>query len=93
MLSCFTVLVQYLLKSTCLRRLHRYVCYRRVPPFRPGKGYKLSHVLFDTRLSVHSQREVEKLSSVAIGMASETIATCMALRAGMIGQQRHLTSL
>ena len=38
---------------------------------------------------MHSQREVEKFSSVAIGMASETIATYMALKAdGMIGQQR-----
>ena len=36
---------------------------------------------------MHSRREVEKLSSVAIGMTSETIATYMALRAGnMIGQ-------
>ena len=49
-------------------------------------GHKFSHVLFDFRLSVHSQREVEKFSSVAIGMASETLATYMALRAGMIGQ-------
>ena len=48
--------------------------------------------LFDPRLSVHSQREVGKFSSVAIGMASETIATYMALRAGVIGQQRHSTS-
>ena len=62
--------------------------YRRVPPFRPYKWHKFSHVL---RLSVHSRREVEKLSSVAIGMASETIATYMALRAGMIGQHRHST--
>ena len=60
--------------------LHRCVYYRRVPPFRPGKGYNFSHVLFDPRLSVHSQREVGKFSSVAIGMASETIATYMALR-------------
>ena len=72
--------------------LHRCVYYRRVPPFRPGKGYNFSHVLFDPRLCVHSQREVGKLSSVAIGMASETIATYMALRAGVIGQQRHSTS-
>ena len=49
-------------------------------------------VLFDPRLSVHSQREVGKFSSVAIGMASETIATYMALRAGVIGQQRHSIS-
>ena len=75
-----------------LGMLHRCVYYRRVPPFRPGKGYKFSHVLFDPRLSVHSQREVGKFSSVAIGMAIETIATYMALRAGVIGQQRHSTS-
>ena len=37
-------------------------------------------------------KEVGKFSSVAIGMASETIATYMALRAGVIGQQRHSTS-
>ena len=74
--------------------LHRCVYYRRVPPFRPGKGHRYSHVvLFNSRLSVHYRREVEKFSSVAIGMAGETIATYMALRAGMIGQQkRHLTS-
>ena len=72
--------------------LHRYVYYRRVPPFRPGKGYTFCQVLLDSRLYVHSRREVEKFSSVAIGMASETIATYMALRAGMIGQQRHSTS-
>ena len=67
--------------------------YSRVPPFRLGKGHKFSRVLFDSiRLSVHSRREVEKFSSVAIGMASETIATYMALRAGMIGQHRHSTS-
>ena len=71
--------------------LHHCVYYRRVPPFRPGEGHKFPHVLFDSRLSVHSQREVEKLFSAAIGMASETIATYMALRAGMIGQQRHST--
>ena len=59
---------------------------------RPGKGYNFSHVLFDPRLSVRSQREVGKFSSVAIGMASATIATYMALRAGVIGQQRHSTS-
>ena len=35
---------------------------------------------------MHSRREVGKFSSVAIGMTSETIATYMALRAGMIGQ-------
>ena len=73
--------------------LHHCVYYRRVPQFRPGKGHKFSHVLFDSRLSMHSRREVEKFSSVAIGMASETIATYMALRAGMIGQQRHSISL
>ena len=61
---------------------------RRVPPFRRGEGHKFSHVLFDSRFPVHSRREVEKFSSVAIGIASETIATCMALRAGMLGQQR-----
>ena len=72
--------------------LHRRVYYRRVPPFRPGKGQNISHVLFDSRLSVHSRREVEIFSSVAIGMASVTIATYMALRAGMIGQHRHSTS-
>ena len=66
--------------------------YRRVPLFRPGKGHLFSRVLFDSRLSVHSRREVEKPSSVAIGMASETIATYMELRAGMIGQHRHSTS-
>ena len=60
--------------------LHRCVYYRRVPAFRPGKGYNFSHVLFDPILSVHSQREVGKFSSVAIGMASETIATYMAQR-------------
>ena len=41
--------------------LHRCVYYRRVPPFRPGKGYNFSHVLFDPRLSVvdsHIQRIV-----------------------------------
>ena len=68
--------------------LHRCVYYRRVPPFRPGKGHRFSHVLFDSRLSVPCRTEVEKFSSVAIGMASETIATYMALRAGMIGQHR-----
>ena len=57
-----------------------------------ARGTIFSHVLFDPRLSVHSQREVGKFSSVAIGMASETIATYMALRAGVIGQQRHSTS-
>ena len=62
------------------------------PPFRPAEGHIFFHVLFDSRLSVLSRREVEKFSSVAIGMASETIATYMALRAGMIGQQRHSTS-
>ena len=72
--------------------LHHCVYYSRVPPFRPGEGQKCSHVLFDSKLSVHSQREVEKFSSVAIGMASETIATYMTLRAGMIGQQRRSTS-
>ena len=73
--------------------LHRCVYYRRVPPFRPGKGYNFSHVFKEKfRLSVHSQREVGKFSSVAIGMASETIATYMALRAGVIGQQRHSIS-
>ena len=68
--------------------------YRRVPTFRPGEGHKFSCVLFDSRLSAHSQREVKKFSSVAIGMTidSETIATYMALRAGMIGQHRHSTS-
>ena len=71
---------------------HRCVYYRRVPSFRPGKGHTFSHVLFDYRLSLHSRREVEKFSSVAIGMASETIATYTALRAGMIGQQRYSTS-
>ena len=68
------------------------VYYRRVPPFRPGTGHTFSHVLFDSRLSAHSQKEVKEFSSVAIGMASETRATYMALRAGMIGQQRHSTS-
>ena len=72
--------------------LHRFVYYRRVPPFRPGKGHKFSHVLFDSRLSVHSRREVEIFSPVAIGMASETIATYMVLRAGMIGHHRHSTA-
>ena len=72
--------------------LHHCAHYRRVPPFRPGKGHKFSHGLFDFRLSVHSRREVEKFSFVAIGMASETIETYMALRAGMIGQHRHSTS-
>ena len=57
------------------------VYYTRVPPFRPGKGQIFHHVLFDSRLSVHSRREVEKFSSVAIGTASETIATYMVLRA------------
>ena len=66
--------------------------YRRVPPFRPGRGHKFYRVLFDSRLYVHSQRKVEKFSSVAIGMTSETIATYVALRAGMIGQHRHSTS-
>ena len=66
--------------------------YRKVSPFRPGKGHEFSRMLFDSRLSVHSRREVEKFSSVAIGMTSETIATYMALRAGMIGQHRHSTS-
>ena len=66
--------------------------YRKIPPFRPGKRHKFSHALFDSRLSVHSLREVEKFFYVAIGMASETIATYMALRTGMVGQQRHLTS-
>ena len=66
--------------------------YRRVPPFRPGKGHKFSRVLFDSRLAVHPRREVENFSSVAIGMASETIATYMTLRAGMIGQHMHSTS-
>ena len=75
--------------------LHRCAHYRRVPPCRPGKGHNFSHdVFFDSRLSVHFRRgEVEKFSSVAVGMACETIATYMALRAGMIGQQRHSTSL
>ena len=59
-----------------------------VPPFKPGKGHKFSHVLFDSRLSVHSRREVENFSSIAFGTASETIATYMAFRAGIIGQQR-----
>ena len=68
--------------------LHHCVYYRRVPPFRPGEGHQLSHVLFDSRFSMHSRREVEKFSSVATGMSSETIATYMALRASMIGQQR-----
>ena len=72
--------------------LHHCVYYRRVPPFRPGKGPKFSHVLFDSGFSVYSRREVEEFSSISIGMASETIATYMALRAGMIGQQRHSTS-
>ena len=61
--------------------LHNCVHYTRVPPFRPGKGHTFHHVLFDSRLSVHSRREVEKFSSVAIGTASETIATYMVLRA------------
>ena len=91
-MSGFTALVQDLLWSTCLGMLHRCVYYRKVPPFRPGKGRNFSHVLFDSRLSVHSRREVEIFSSVAIGMASATIATYMALRAGMIGQHRHSTS-
>ena len=57
-----------------------------------ARGTNFSRVLFDSRLAVHYRREVEKLSSVAIGMASETIATYMALRAGMIGQHGHSTS-
>ena len=52
----------------------------------------LIHVLFDSRLYVPCRREVGKYSSIAIGMASETIPTYMVLRAGMIGQQRHSTS-
>ena len=72
--------------------LHLCVYYRRVPPFRPDKGHKFSHVLFDSRLSVPCRREVEKFSFVAVGMVSETIATYIALRAGMIGQHRHSTS-
>ena len=40
--------------------------YRRVPLFRPGKGHNFSQVvLFDSRLSVHSLREVENFFSVA----------------------------
>ena len=66
--------------------------YRWVSPFGPGKGHKFSRVLFDSRLSVHYRREVKKISSVAIGMTSETIATYMALRAGIIEQHRHSTS-
>ena len=54
--------------------------------------HKFSHVLFDSRLSVHSRREFEIFSSVTVGMASEKIATYMALRAGMFGQHRHSTS-
>ena len=70
------------------------VYYRRVPPFRPGKGHKFSRVLFDSRFCVHSRRGVEKFSSVAIGVTSETIATYyMALRAGMIGQHRGIRLL
>ena len=71
---------------------HHHYYYRRVLPFRPGERHKFSHVLVDSRLSVLSRKEVEKFSSVAIKMASETIATDMALRAGMVGQQRHSTS-
>ena len=52
--------------------LHHSVYYRRVPPFRPGKGHKFSHVLFDSRLPVHSRREIEKFSSVAIGISSDS---------------------
>ena len=68
------------------------VYYRRVRHLDLAKGTIFSRALFDSRLSVHSRREVEKFSSVAIGMASETIATYMALRGGMIGQHRHSTS-
>ena len=71
--------------------LHRCVYYRRVPPFRPGKGHRFYDVLFDSRLSVPCRGEAEKFSSVAVGMVSETIATYIALKAGMIGQHRHST--
>ena len=41
--------------------------YRRVPIFRPGKGHKYSQVLFVSRLSVHSRREVENSPLSKVG--------------------------
>ena len=78
-------------KSRCLHTIPGCAARREewiLPSFRPGKGHKYSQLLFVSRVSVHSRREVEN-SPLSRVMASETIATYMALRAGIIGQHRH----
>ena len=62
-LSCLTALLYLVYVFGNASQLY----YRRVPPFRPGKGHKYSHVLFVPRLCVHSRREVENSPLSRVG--------------------------
>ena len=76
--------------------IHTYIQDRKAPLFRPGKGHKslMYCSTLDSLCILEERLKSSPLSQLGwlVKGYSGTIGTYMALRAGMIGQQRHSTS-